>query len=108
MSGAAGWEYWTTYRKVPVFKRERGRSSDGRIKYEYYAMVKDVELVTWSQQAMRIQIGRVMNGLSPSDCNICLHHVPVTCMRDEYCLAACKHTIEENKGGPCPRFEVRA
>lgn len=99
-------QLWSVYRKVHIYKYVRGKTPDGRTKWTYYAKVPTdkavggidtIPLVANTQQSIRLQVGRVLNGLDPVDCRICVHYSPERCGLGG-----------ELEGYSCTAFEVRA
>lgn len=102
------WKIYSTYRRIPIYRRVTPRDVyPRRSGFEYLAEAKGIEIRTRSIQSVKIQIGRVMNGLDPSDCGICRYHVVATPVRLDYCEMACKEVIEKARGSVCPCFQTR-
>lgn len=112
------WEYWKDHRRTPIYREQRGESSDGRTYWRYSAKLtvkRNGEemlyfLTADTQQSIRCQIGRVLNGLTPTDCKVCTYYVPENEIRNAYCLKSsdprCKQVIECRRGVVCPYFVV--
>ena len=81
-------------------------SPDGRKKWMYTARVPcENPLYSRSQQGIKTQIGRTLNGLPPCDCGICIHRVPATPITEEHCAMGIGMIDLQDT---CVRFEVRS
>ena len=106
MDSAPAWNDWKTHRGVMIRRRMLlERTPDGRPKFIYKASVGDRELASKSQAGIKVQIGRVLNHLTPCDCTICIHHRVETPISPEHC--AMELDFFPIGSGSCLRFEVR-
>ena len=82
-------ETWKKYRGVMICRKHRRTSADGRDYWLYFASVSNDkahwELISRTQQGIRLQVGRVLNGLDPVDCSICVHRIPATPISPDRC-----------------------
>lgn len=103
-------EPWKEYRGVMIYRKHRRTSADGRDYWEYAAIVPtkvpavSIPVHGHTQQSIRLQVGRVLNGLDPVDCSICVHRIPATPISPDRCGLG-----EDEYGEPwsCTGFEVR-
>lgn len=101
-------EPWKKYRGVMIYRKHRRTSADGRDYWLYFAEAKndmyDWQLISHTQQGIRLQVGRVLNGLAPVSCEICVHRIPATPISPDRCGLG-----EDEYGEPwsCTGFEVR-
>ena len=74
------YEVWSIYRGVMIERKLLDETSpDGRKKWMYTARVPgENPLYSRSQQGIKRQIGRVLNGLAPCDCAICVYRMKAT------------------------------
>ena len=101
------YEVWRSYRGVMIERKLLDETSpDGRRKWMYTARVPgENPLYSRSQQGIKTQIGRTLNGLPPCDCGICIHRVPATPITEEHCAM---DNIIRYPQETCVRFEVRS
>lgn len=57
-----------------------------------------------TQTGIKAQIGRVLNGLEPCDCEICRWRIPATPIS----LASCEYRVVMEKNDNCRKFQPRA
>lgn len=75
----------TEYRGRDIYRKPRKISRDGRPYWTYYAMVMDDLVVSWTMAGIKTQIGRVLNGLAPCDCDCCAYQIPDTPLQGKHC-----------------------
>ena len=75
----------STYRAGNIYRRPRKKSADGRQYWTYFSVVEDQLLVSWTLSGIKTQIGRVLNGLKPCDCNSCAYQIPETPVSPKHC-----------------------
>ena len=56
-----------------------------------------------TQTGIKAQIGRVLNGLEPCDCDICRWRIPATPIS----LASCEYSVVMEKNANCRKFQPR-
>ena len=56
-----------------------------------------------TQAGMRVQIGRVLNGLEPCSCDCCRWRIPATPISPE----GCEYGVTMGKNGNCTKFQVK-
>ena len=72
-----------TYRGVTYTKRTESGTGTGAVVYE--AVLDGRRIASYTLNGIRCQIGRVLNGLDPADCNICRHCIQPTMINPRWC-----------------------
>lgn len=101
-------EPWRVYRGVKIDREQLDERTPGlkAPKWRYYAVCGGYRLVSLSQAGIKTQIGRVMNGLAPCDCEICVCRIPATPISGSQCNRGLD-MLAWFGGCSCARFEVR-
>lgn len=85
--------YVAEYRAHGIYRKPRKISRDGRPYWTYYAVVMDDLLSSWTLSGIKTQIGRMLNGLAPCDCDCCAYQIPETPLSPKHCgkaLSMCR------------------